>query len=152
MFLQTSLHTDPNTPSPSLKHDAGSHCVVYRRSTPPPSHIRCLQWCVHPGQNFLCLVYFSCSPCTCVYTSPESSFFLLLRHGGFCAQLWWAFVYFCVIYSYNWRNDVLLCALTSKPTPLLPSTPTPTPTLRPSSLYPPTPQSQRGSFPLMHLL
>lgn len=83
---------------------------------PPPSHIHCLQWCMRPSQEFLCLVYFSCSPCTCVYTNPKYSFSAPPSRWLLCSAVV-GFVYFCVIYSYNWRNDVFLCALTSNPQP-----------------------------------
>ena len=131
--LLTWIQCDSNRPSLSV------HIVHFNPVS--PSYIRCLQWCIRPSQKFLCLVYFSCSPCTCVYPNLKFSFF--------CSSVTVAFVLNCGEFCVFLCNLLLQleerCALVLWPNPH----PTP-PSIHPS--LPTPPPSQRGSFPLMHLL
>lgn len=76
----------------------------------PPSRLCSLMWCVGPSQIFLCLVYFSCSPCTCVYPKLKCSFFFpsvtvafVLSCGEFC-------VFLCnLLLQLEERRALLLC-------------------------------------------
>lgn len=68
---------------------------------------------VTPNTEFLSPVYSACSLCTCVYPNPTYSFFFFSGSPSrwlLCTAVA-SFVYFCVIYSYNWRNDVRSSAL-----------------------------------------
>lgn len=110
MFLSTRSHSE------YIKHGTGSHCIVYWSFTFSPLIFTVSSDAFIPAKKFSALFTFPAASArvfiqiwSILFSAPPSRWLL-------CSAVV-SFVYFCVIYSYNWRNDVFLWALSSNPQP-----------------------------------